>query len=1453
MKSKAGSAKAFGICLGASTISAVEVIKEGNDIKIGRIIRKEHDGNPREIFGEVVNELNTGDAPVLVTGRRFRSFVSLPSVTEPEAVESALHYIHTRTGSTAHEKYDALVSAGGETFMVYRLDDDQRIVGISTGNKCASGTGEFFLQQIKRMDLTIEKAVEAAVNGDPYSVSGRCSVFCKSDCTHALNKGVPVSDVTAGLCEMIASKIIELVVKIPHNRVLVTGGTALNAAVIKHVKKHLKHIHVPEEAPYFEALGAAIAAFDKGEKAKENLFKEGESSFNPLPSLKEAESLVVFNEFKHGKVKDGDECIVGLDVGSTTTKATLMRLSDEKVLASIYLRTNGQPVEASRKCFESLIEQTAGVKFKVTGIGVTGSGRQIAGLYALTDGIINEIIAHASAAVYFDPEVDTIFEIGGQDAKYTHLTNGVASDYAMNEACSAGTGSFLEEAAYESLGVDYREIADLAIKGVNPPNFNDQCAAFISSDIKNATHEGISRNDILAGLVYSICFNYTNRVKGHRPVGNKIFMQGGVCYNKAVPLAMASIMKKQIIVPPDPGMMGAFGVALELKKRLNLGLIEKKEFDLKAIIGRKVVNEKPFICAGGKEKCDLKCSINMIRIEEKVYPFGGACNRYYNQRFSITVDDKDLDLVKARNELAFGKYSPPAKLPAKAPVIGINKSLIVYQLFPLYYNFFTTLGCKVVTSTEVVEEATHRHTTSFCYPAQVSIGLFDSLISLKPDFYFMPHTEELPVEGGMKRKEFSSTCIFTQGEAFWMRQIFKDKLEKEKVLSPTLNFANGFDKETENFIKIGKKLGFSAKKSRAAFEKAIKVQQAYRDEKKEMGRLALEELHKHPEKIAIVLFGPPHNALSDETNKGIPKKLTSRGYMIMPFDILPTEKETIEDPHEDYMHWEMGQKIIRGSQIVKKDPQLFGLYITNFLCAIDSLLVTYFRRIMKSKPSLTLEIDGHTADAGIDTRVEAYLDVIKNYNEVQKKAVAKTADTFVPAIIDVTASGMFFVDSKGKKFALTDPNVKLIIPNMGDTAALSLAAVFRNQGIRAEGMPVSDREALRLGRSVTTGKECLPMVLCIGSMLRYLKHRTNPNEKLVVFQPRAAGYCRLGQYHVYMNMLIKERKLEDVALLSLANEERYTGVGPTFTLNAWKGLLVADVMDDVRNAIWTIATDPVKGEKIFDVEYDKLMQSLDGSSKVDFYRQLKASMAELKKIPKKVELDKTPEVAVVGEIFVRRDSFSNKDIAKRLAEKGYIAKVGHLTEWLYYLNYMIKHKLHVPDYTMLGWLEFVLSDATQRFVEVKVKKIIAESGFYNVELVDIEDIIRYSEHIVPKDLKGEPGLIMGITLRDIFSKYAGIVNIGPFSCMPVRFTEAIMANSLDMKSREEAYKSAGKAMNNKSFRDTERIPFLTIEADGNPYPQLLEARFESFCLQAGRIAKTQGKELYIKELAVKKV
>jgi len=782
--SGADTINSLGLCLGASTVSIVHMerkrdvdqkIRKDSEIK-PRIVKfslHTHEGDPKQtLLAALKNfDLKSFDR-IAATGRRFCKFVNLSSIPEPEAVELAYKFVKPDDISCP-----AIVSAGGETFMVYVLNRLGQISNVVTGNKCASGTGEFLLQQLRRMNVSIEEAAQWAASENPYHVSGRCSVFCKSDCTHATNKGIPKSKVTAGLCKMMSNKILELLKKIERQNIMITGGTARNRMMIEYLSKELPNLIVPKEAPYFEAMGAALWALNN-ETAPfagiANLFKEEITSFDTLSPLLNFKDMVEFKTIDMGNIKPGDVCILGLDVGSTTTKAVLLRKEDNSMLASVYLRTNGDPVSASRNCYRNILDQIKERVYpdgiSIVGLGVCGSGRQIAGLHALTEGVINEIIAHATAAVYFDSKVDTIFEIGGQDAKYTYITNAVPSDYAMNEACSAGTGSFLEESAYETLGVKMDDIADIALQGKNPPNFNDQCAAFIASDIKNAIHEGVKHEDIVAGLVYSICMNYSNRVKGNKQVGEKVFMQGGVCYNKAIPFAMAALVGKPIIVPPEPGLMGAFGVALEVKKRIETGLMAEKYFNIKTLADREVTYGKSFICRGGKEKCDRRCEIAMIGLEGKKYPFGGACNRYYNLRQKIKYNVEKLDLVRVRQKLIFEKYG--AKLPEESGKkrrgrIGINRSFMVNTFYPLYSTFFTELGFEPVMPNSTSKQGMDQKNTAFCFPAELSHGFFYSLITMEnpPDFIFLPHFKAVHVPNGHSS---SQVCPFVQGETYYL-------------------------------------------------------------------------------------------------------------------------------------------------------------------------------------------------------------------------------------------------------------------------------------------------------------------------------------------------------------------------------------------------------------------------------------------------------------------------------------------------------------------------------------------------------------------------------------------------------------------------------------------------------------------------------------------------------------
>lgn len=1425
------SQRAIGICLGASNIKVVELTSNNEAISVTQSFTQNHGSTPQDALQSIIDKLSLSPKSLVAfTGRKFKDIVNAPSITEAEAVEYALSF--ERKNKKATMDANVLVSLGAESFIAYKLNSDGTINDIETGNKCASGTGEFFLQQTKRMDVSVSEAISLAKGAEIYPVSGRCSVFCKSDCTHALNKGIPIGRVSSGLCRMMSEKVMELLEKMPLKKVIAVGGVTQNALVMQYLRESVDTLNIPEYTMTFESLGAAYYALQKGvylNSTEADLFKMNVSSFSVHRPFEEVEHLVTFADSQRGVPQKGDRCIVGLDVGSTTTKAVLLRASDNRVLASEYLRTNGDPVQAARHCFAS-INAEINTPVEIFGLGVTGSGRHIAGLHASATSIVNEIIAHATGAAFYDTEVDTIFEIGGQDAKYTHLTNGVPSDYAMNEACSAGTGSFLEESAHESLGIDFREIEKIARTGKSPANFNDQCAAFISSDIKTAIHEGIKKADIVAGLVYSIAMNYVNRVKGQRPIGNKVFMQGGVCYNKAVPLAMASLIGKPIIVPPDPGLVGAFGVALEVKNRIKTGLDTEGNFNLRELADREIAYGKSFICHGGTEKCDRHCEIAMLIINNKKIPFGGACDRFYNKRHNREINFHHYDLVSRRQQLIYNRDNPPVT--KESQTIGLSRSYLMNSFFPLFHTFFSELGLEVILSDAADPTGLKRRRSSFCYPGELSHGFFGNLLKKKPDYVFIPKIMSLKVDKGVSvEREHQSTCVLLQSEAYYLKSAFKDSMGGTKLLTPIIDLWQGFEGATEAFITLACTLGYNREKALSALKKAVSKQEETQKEIRAMGAAALKELEANQHNSAVVLFGRAYNAFAKEANMGIPQKFASRGITIIPWDALPFDDEECDKD----MCWAIGQEIQKAANFVKKHPQLFGTYITNFSCGPDSFLLGNFRDIMQTKPSLTLELDSHTADAGINTRIEAFWDILTRYLELKqsdaKRAHFKAAETIFKG------STPFFRTSQGDEVSFFNKRVRLLVPSMGELSSEALAAAFRGIGVQSEAIPGYDHEDLHLGRSNSSCKECLPLLLTVGGLLKYIENRDNSDELLAYFMPFTPGNCRFPQYRVFFNTLIRKKQLTNVTLFSLSAEKGYSykAFSGLDRLNVLKSFITADVMEDIRNTLNVIAVDRESAAEIFDNEWARIITLL-GAGKGRKLHKLLASVAQnLTEIPLKKRLEETPKVGLVGEIFVRRDYFSCKDLIERLSKRGIIVKRAHFFEWLKYVDTIIKRGIYDPHFTFRERFEFGFKLFLQAKVEKKIKGILTKSGLYEYEFADIDKILETGEQFFDTRFRGESILIAGNYFKDVLESMDGVISIGPFACMPARVIEAVLTaeSTLETKQKVDGHNRA--LCNALKETGVSKLPFLSIETDGNPFPQVLEAKIEAFSLQVERL------------------
>ncbi|HET7839518.1 MAG TPA: hypothetical protein VFL04_07130, partial [Rectinemataceae bacterium] len=424
----------------------------------------------------------------------------------------------------------------------------------------------------------------------------------------------------------------------------------------------------------------------------------------------------------------------------------------------------------------------------------------------------------------------------------------------------------------------------------------------------------------------------------------------------------------------------------------------------------------------------------------------------------------------------------------------------------------------------------------------------------------------------------------------------------------------------------------------------------------------------------------------------------------------------------------------------------------------------------------------------------------------------------------------------------TDRRVKVVIPSMGDLFAAGTAAVLRAMGWNAEALEVCDREALDLARAVTTSKECLPIINILGELLKYLKHRRDPDERLVVVMVGAGGCCRVGQYKILIDALVEKRWLENVAQLILTNDDGYAGLGLGFRLAMLKSLYLFDVLDDVRSAIKALAVDRQAGMELFGREVERLLAAIDGSSRVPLFTQMRRSAAALASIGLRTPIEQAKYVAVVGEIFVRRDHFSLMGIPEMLAKRGFVMLDAPVSEWVRYTDFLRDIGMYTAKLGFLGRVEMLLSRLVQDHYERRIKRLFVRSRLYEYEKIDIRAYMAHSTHFFPLELTGEPGLSSGSALKHLVDKYCGVISVGPFGCMNSRMTEAVAAQEMTVAGKELAAANAGESLDLSELRaEVDVLPFLSVECDGNPFSQIIQARLETFMLQADRLAGRLGR------------
>ena len=778
--------------------------------------------------------------------------------------------------------------------------------------------------------------------------------------------------------------------------IALTGGVAANSAVVRALREAFEFddgdLFVPDGADALAAVGAALAPADPADVpgptvaeriARFDTTREGEGyAFSTAPPLS-MQRVTLLNtdpkpySFPEDKVPI--DAYMGLDIGSVGTKLVLIDDNGD-VIHSIFTRTEGRPIEVVSRCLRET-EEAVGWGVRIRAVGTTGSGRELIGELVGADSINDEITAHKTGATFVGDRLlgkrpDTIFEIGGQDSKYISLEpEGGASkgtvvvDFTMNEACAAGTGSFLEERA-EELGVSIRdEFAELALSSKAPLRLGERCTVFMERDVNTCMQRGAKREDVIAGLAYSIGYNYINRVVRGRKIGDCIFFQGGTAYNNAVAAAFSMITGKEIIVPPHNAVLGAIGAALLAREKTGATKAESRfrGYDLEQVD----YTLKEFTCKG----CGNHCAIQQFTVAGEKTFWGDKCSDRYRKQVKTEREPIIADLVALRQELL---VADDAGDPAGATrTIGIPMAMYAFDRLPLWRRFFRDCGFRVVLSEEtnrrVVQLGLDSVVAEPCFPIIVAHGHVADLVNKNVDYIWLPNILNVePITGLCSENDQNHVCPWGQTLPFVVRQAPAFTQWKDRILCPTIRFRDGLKPLKRVLVKVAKDLGVGRKVAERAVDAALADQQRFTSAYAQAGREALDTLARTGEP-GMVLVGRPYNVHDLGVSLSTARKLREfYGVNVLPIDALPLADIDIADVN-DNMYWAYGKRILAAAKLVAQHPNLHIIYITNFKCGPDSFLKGFIRPT-SGKPYLTLQFDGHSNDAGTMTRCEAYLD-----------------------------------------------------------------------------------------------------------------------------------------------------------------------------------------------------------------------------------------------------------------------------------------------------------------------------------------------------------------------------------------------------------------------------------------------------------------------------------------------
>ncbi len=1356
----------LGIDIGSTTVK-VALLDEKDKFIFSDYRR--HFANIRETLTDLLNDAKQllGEikvAPVITGsgGLTLANHLGIPFTQEVIAVSTALEHFAPQT--------DVAIELGGEDAKIIYFENgnvEQRMNGI-----CAGGTGSFIDQMASLLQTDAGGLNEyAKTYHEIYPIAARCGVFAKTDIQPLINEGATKEDLSASIFQAVVNQTISGLAcgKPIRGHVAFLGGplhflSELKAAFIRTLELDEEHTIVPENSHLFAAAGSAMNYKEDSVRELNSILEKLQGNLKMSFEVARMEPLFAddadYQEFRGRHDKDSvtkgklaeysGNLYLGIDAGSTTTKVALVGEKGE-LLYSFYSNNNGSPLATTIRAMKeihSLMPKGCKIVYSCS----TGYGEALLKSALMLDEGEVETIAHYYAAAFFEPEVDCILDIGGQDMKYIKIADGAVDGVQLNEACSSGCGSFIETFA-KSLNFSVEDFAHEALFAEHPIDLGTRCTVFMNSKVKQAQKEGASVADISAGLSYSVIKNALFKViklADAAELGNKIVVQGGTFYNDAVLRAFEKVAGVEAIRPDIAGIMGAFGSALIARERYQQGM-ETTMLPIEEILSLEYHTEL--------ERCG-KCTNNcLLTINQfsggRKFITGNRCERGAGKE--ISQEEKVPNLFEYKLQRLF-RYKPLSKEEAVRGTVGLPRVLNFYENYPFWYTFFTELKYRVVLSPRTTRKIYEMGIESIpseseCYPAKLAHGHIAWLIKQKVDFIFYPC---IPYE----RQEFADSdnhynCPIVTSYA----ENIKNNVDE--ITSGQVRFLNPFlaltsyEVVSDRLVEVFKEeFGISAEEVRSAAKKAWDEQAAERQDILDKGKEVLDYIEKTG-KHGIVLAGRPYH-LDPEINHGIPELITSFGIPVLTEDSISNLGQ-IERPLIVLDQWMYHSRLYAAANYVKIRDDLDLIQLNSFGCGLDAVTTDGVNDILRKSGKIytCLKIDEVNNLGAAKIRVRSLLAAIRSKKEKgEERVVSSTA-----------------YDRKIFTEQMFKDKYTIICPQMSPIHFELIEPAFNASGFNIVVADVPDRTAIDVGLKYVNNDACYPSTIVVGQIMSEVLSGKYDLDKTAIIITQTGGGCRASNYIGFIRRALERTGHSNIPVISfnVSGLEGNPGFKITWPLlkRGIFGLLWGDVF---MRCLYRVR--PYEKEKgAANALHEKLKKEC-----IEILTAKKApSFGQYKKMCRRIveEFDHLPitdevkpRVGVVGEILVKFYPGANNHVVDLLEQEGAEAVVPDLLDFFSYSFYTANFKADNLGFSKKSKRLCNLGIKLLEWLRKPSAVAMAKSERFQPP-AHIKELAEYASPIVSLgNMTGEGWFLTGEMIELIKGGCSNIICTQPFGCLP---------------------------------------------------------------------------------------